>query len=376
MMSMHGAIRRTATISFVFTTLLAVALLFGAVSTAQAQSVGYTGEETKFLQLINDYRTSLGLGTLKVSDELSESGDRHDSDMGKYGYFGHFTQQSDWFANGAAPWDRMAASGYDYNTCKGENIAAGMDTAAKVFEAWKNSPDHNTNMINPQFKELGISLAYISGSTYGYYWTTDFGGTLDSTAHTLGSSVATDNGPFTDVGSGTPYVEQIKLLAQRGVVSGYGNGAFGPNDPVTRQQFAKMVVLALGRIVTPISSCSFRDVAANSSSSDPLYPASYIAVCAADGITVGKTPYTFCPYNNITRAQLITMVVRAAGLNDPPTGYQPPFRNFSDEHYPYARRAASAGWLDDFQGMGANFDFWAPATRSEVCLLLAALLGN
>jgi hypothetical protein len=297
--------------------------------------------------------------------------------MAKYGFFNHTTQQSDWFAVGALPWDRMAASGYSYNTYKGENIAAGQTTAAVVFEAWKGSSGHYENMVNPNFKVIGVSFIYVANSTYKYYWTTDFGGFVDPTAHTVGSaSPSTGTGTsFSDVSGSTRYADEIMLLAKRGIVSGYSDGRFGPYDRVTRQQFAKMIVLALGRSVS-LSSCSFRDVSSTPNAVDPLYPAGYIAVCAAEGITVGKTPYTFCPYDNITRAQLITMVARAAGLPEPPSSYQPPFANFSAEHYPWARRAAYAGWLDGFVGMGPVFDFWATATRGEVCLLLASLLGN
>jgi uncharacterized protein YkwD len=360
---------------------VALVLLTGPVSAPSASASAYTSEELAFVQLINDYRVSLGLGQLKISDMLSEAGDRHSSDMAKYGFFNHYTERSDWFAAGTSPWDRMAASGYSYNTRLGENIAGGQRTAAEVFQAWKNSPTHNENMIDPNFKVIGVSLIYDSDSTYRYYWTTDFGGFVDPTAHALGSSVpstptSTGTGAtgFSDVGKSTLYADEIKLLAKLGVVSGYSDGRFGPYDRVTRQQFAKMIVLSLGCAVSPISSSSFRDVATSAGSSDPLYPAGYVETCAAQGITVGKTPFTFCPYDNITRAQLITMVARAANLPEPPRSYQPPFPEFSEQHYPWARKAAYAGWLDGLVGMGPSFDFWAPATRGEVCLLLASLV--
>jgi hypothetical protein len=89
---------------------------------------------------------------------------------------------------------------------------------------------------------------------------------------------------------------------------------------------------------------------------------------------VGTGPGTFSPWNEISRAQLITMVGRAAGLPDPPAGYTPPFKNFSNTHYPWARRAAYAGLLQGLQGFSPNWDFWAPATRGEVAAILYNLL--
>ena len=375
-----------------------------------AQAVSYSAEEIAFVQLINEYRASKGLGALLVSDMLSEAADRHNSDMSKYGFFSHYSEASDYFSPGAAPWDRMAASGYCFNTAMGENIAAGYATAATVMAGWKSSSGHNAAMLNGDFKVIGVSLTYASGTKYGFYWTTDFGGYVDSTAHSVGAAPQTTTTvkptttmvrpttttakptttttakpttpttvaytvQFSDVSSSTLYADAIWLLAAEGVVGGYSDGRFGPYDKVTRQQFAKMIILALDCDVTPVAACSFKDVASSASSSDPLYPAGYVNACAAAGITVGTTPNTFAPYNQITRAQLITMVARAAGLVDAPAWYQAPFANFSATHFPWANRAAFAGLLDGYAGMGSSFDFWASATRGEVCLLLANLIG-
>jgi uncharacterized protein YkwD len=448
-------------------TIIVAVLVFGLFA-GTAQAVSYSADEVAFVQLLNGYRVSQGLQPLLVSDMVSEAANRHSSDMGKYRFFDHYTTGgSDWFAVGASPWDRMAASGYNFNTYKGENIAAGFSTAASVFESWRNSPGHNVNMLGANFTVIGVSVVYVAGSQYGYYWTTDFGGYVDSTAHSVGSApepittttvalatttttvapttttterpttttearatttttvaappatttgttarttttvaapppvfavtttvppptTTTTTAPpptttttvpappamptFSDVGAGTLYAAEIGLLAGRGVVNGYGDGAFGPDDLVTRQQFAKMIVLTLGYGVSLSSASGFTDVEPQLGASDPLYPGGYIAVCAAAGITRGKTFDTFGPYDQITRAQLITMVARAAQLPTPPWGYEPPFAKFSPDHYPWAARAAYAGLLDGLFDAGPGFDFWAPATRAEVCLLLSGLL--
>jgi hypothetical protein len=145
---------------------------------------------------------------------------------------------------------------------------------------------------------------------------------------------------------------------------------------VTRQQFAKMIVLTLGYQVPALTSCGFKDVEAGLDPTDPKYPAAYIAACAQAGITLGKTPETFGPYDKITRAQLITMVARAAGLPDAPVSLVPPFRNFDPNHYPWALRAYAAGLLAGLEGLGPTYDFWQYATRAEVCVMLANLLES
>jgi hypothetical protein len=102
-----------------------------------------------------------------------------------------------------------------------------------------------------------------------------------------------------------------------------------------------------------------------------------VAVCAAHGITQGKTATTFAPYDNITRQQLISMVVRAAALPEPPADYAPSFlpgQFYPEDHYLNARKAAYAGLLEGLQGVGPSYDFFAASTRGECAQLLYNLL--
>jgi len=97
-------------------------------------------------------------------------------------------------------------------------------------------------------------------------------------------------------------------------------------------------------------------------------------VAYEQGVTQGTNTTHFSPFRTLNRAQMITMVARAAGLAEPPAGYTPPFANFSSVHYKYSRAAAYAGLLDGIVGMGAGYDFTAPASRGEICALVSALL--
>jgi uncharacterized protein YkwD len=195
--------------------LLIGAFLLGAALTSEARAaVSYSAEEVAFVKLINDYRVSNGLTPLLVSDRISEACDRHSSDMGKYRFFSHYTVQSDWFPVNAAPWDRMAMSGYDFYTNKGENIAAGQSTAQDVFNAWKGSPGHNANMLNSSYKVIGVALVVVPGAPYTYYWTTDFGGYVDSSAHALDGEQPTAPSP-----SANRYQQSDSLLVYSGTWS-------------------------------------------------------------------------------------------------------------------------------------------------------------
>lgn len=56
-------------------------------------------------------------------------------------------------------------------------------------------------------------------------------------------------------------------------MDGYGNGRFGPDDWVKRQQFAKMIVLAMGYPISEADVCPFDDVDAGGAAT--LYPDSF-----------------------------------------------------------------------------------------------------
>lgn len=129
-------------------------------------------EEVRFLALINDHRANAGLGPLAVSASLSAASAFHSADMAVNGYLAHD------LIDGTSVSQNMANFGYEGST-HGENIAAGMDTAAEAMQVWQNSGDHNANMLGSQFGAIGIGRAYDAASSYGWYWTTIFGDVND-----------------------------------------------------------------------------------------------------------------------------------------------------------------------------------------------------
>ena len=98
----------------------------------------------------------------------------------------------------------------------------------------------------------------------------------------------------------------IEALASRGIITGYNADSFGPNDTMTRAQFATIVVRALG--LTPKASNVFTDVPA-----DKWY-APYIGTAYKYEIVNGRTATTFDPEGTITRQEAAAMVARAAKL--------------------------------------------------------------
>ena len=172
--------------------LLAVVMSFllvsGGLAVAAPSVLAYTpdNEELMFLALINDYRAQNGLPALSLNLTLGEAADFHSQDMATSGYFEHTAP------NGTTFDQNILNFGYSGETM-GENIAAGMESAAEVLAVWQSSPEHNAGMLNPSFNEIGIGRHYEPSSQYGWYWTTTFGGDGNRRAATEVTTDGTGN---------------------------------------------------------------------------------------------------------------------------------------------------------------------------------------
>jgi hypothetical protein len=180
--------------------LAALMLGFFPLAPSPVLATAYSSEELAFVQLLNDYRASYGQPPLLLSDILADSSQKHNSDMGTFGFFSHTTVASAFFPVGSSPGARMALCGYPKQVGWGENLAAGYETADRVFTAWKYSESHRLNMLGSTWRVVGVSRLYVSGSTDGWYWCTDFGTYIDGTAHAPGTPSPTDTtGPSVNV---------------------------------------------------------------------------------------------------------------------------------------------------------------------------------
>jgi S-layer homology domain len=176
---------------------------------------------------------------------------------------------------------------------------------------------------------------------------------------------------FPDVPASHPNAEAINTLASEGLISGYASGLFGPHDSIKRAQFAKMIVGLLSLPVTESDVSPFSDV---TDVPGDLYPAHYVAVAAKSGLTQGRTPTTFVPYAPITRAQVLTMIVRACDAFYPqvlpavPVGWRGSVPASDPTHGHNIARAEFGGLLENL-GL-ETFSPGGSATRAEVAQIM------
>lgn len=115
---------------------------------------------------------------------------------------------------------------------------------------------------------------------------------------------------YKDVGQSHIFYDAIENLAKRGVINGYGNGRFGPEDSVTRGQAAKIIARALGLNISNVVNPNYKDV----KKTDPFYGA--IAALSAKGILTGYQDKSFGANKYITRNEMAVVLTRAFELGE------------------------------------------------------------
>ncbi|MBD0424069.1 CAP domain-containing protein [Streptomyces sp. TRM S81-3] len=122
-----------------------------------------SGAVARVVELVNAERSKAGCSPVTVNATLTKAAQAHSEDMAAHRNMSHTG------SDGSSPADRITGAGYNWRTY-GENVAYGYDTPEKVMAGWMSSTGHRENILNCEFKEIGVGLAQP-----GSYWTQDFG---------------------------------------------------------------------------------------------------------------------------------------------------------------------------------------------------------
>ena len=105
---------------------------------------------------------------------------------------------------------------------------------------------------------------------------------------------------YSDVNRGDWFNNAVSTLSNAGIISGYPDGTFRPNAPITRAEMSKIIALfaKLNK-----SEDRFNDIAGH-------WAEAYIKLAAGNGWIAGYPDGSFKPQQNITRAETMTMINR------------------------------------------------------------------
>lgn len=118
---------------------------------------------------------------------------------------------------------------------------------------------------------------------------------------------------YSDVKTTDACFDAVELLTRLDIMSGYESGEFKPNAKLTRAEFAKLIIEALGKAEVMIAEAAAGNDTIFSDVKHDHWAAGYITAAASSNIINGMGNGTFAPEANVTYAQAMKMLVCAAG---------------------------------------------------------------
>ena len=105
----------------------------------------------RIIVLTNEVRQQYNLPLVKEDLLLNKAAEEKAQDMFKNKYFSHYSPA------GTSPWYWIDKSGYNYYYA-GENLAMNFLDTEEVIKGWLNSPSHRENLLNKDYKDMGIAV--------------------------------------------------------------------------------------------------------------------------------------------------------------------------------------------------------------------------
>lgn len=314
---------------------------------------GYTSsEEWEVLRLVNQYRAENGAGALSTFTALDNAASIRSEEL--ITVFEHTRP------DGSSCF--TALNGIQYYSC-GENIAEGYGTPSSVMTAWMNSTGHRANILNSNYKHIGVGYTYKQNTLYRHHWTQLFVGGCTTT------SIAIPNLSSIVLQAGVPIEEQGLMLEV--TCNMHGKSYLPLTSDIATCDTSKVGNTTL--VVTydgigkgfPVQ-VGFSDVAPTAWYSKNVYKAVEL------NLFQGTTPSTFEPDTKMTRGMLVTVLHRLEGK---PTAKVSAFQDIPQNAW-YAKAVNWAAQNGIVNGISkTKFDPDSPVTREQIATILYRYAG-
>lgn len=173
---------------------------------------------------------------------------------------------------------------------------------------------------------------------------------------------------FLDVKKEEWFYKDIMELTKRGLIAGYSNQTFKPNDKIRVDEFIKILISALNKDVKPTQ--------------NGYWATSYIEKAEEQGIIDREE---FMNYSNITRGEMAKMIVRAAEQSkdinialNAPDNYKDystliaDFHTLSPQEKEFTLKIYTSGIITGFSD--GSFGYHKEATRAEASAIMMRFL--
>jgi hypothetical protein len=212
---------------------------------------------------------------------------------------------------------RLVSSTGSINLAWDKNTESNLD-GYNIYRSVKENTNNNSNtpvkLNSTLLKENEYKdTTAVPGTTYIYYVVavnksnrqSDKSNTVEAALTQVKSAVI-----FSDIAPNAWYENYVSDLLSRNILNGYSNGTFAPDKEITREEFAKMICLAMGwELISP---------------DKPTYPDTtkerwsyrYVETASKHGAIIGYPEGVFKPNQIIRRDELTAIVTRAKALQD------------------------------------------------------------
>ncbi|MBB6450436.1 hypothetical protein HNR44_002419 [Geomicrobium halophilum] len=176
---------------------------------------------------------------------------------------------------------------------------------------------------------------------------------------------------FSDVSPDYWAFEDIERIAERGIVTGYEDGTYGPGESISRGQIAEMIANAVGLDVPDredLNEVPFEDLTTNS------YSAPVAVAVQEAGIMQGREGGTqFDVATDLSREQMATILVRAFDLED--LGIDHGIEDIDDVHASHVENVKILGQYGITSTEDGVFDPQTSVTRAQMASFLERALN-
>jgi methionine-rich copper-binding protein CopC len=170
---------------------------------------------------------------------------------------------------------------------------------------------------------------------------------------------------FSDVPGSAWYTTYVNRLASLKILGGYSNGTFGPGKKITRAEFCKALVLAMGWQLHNPTTASFNDVPKGN------WAYTYVETARYKGVIKDNHANKFRPNEFVTRAEIARMASAALNLSADSTA-------LLDTKGHWARNqiggCVKAGIISGYPNKTFKPD--SPTTRAEACKIISIMMDK
>ncbi len=176
---------------------------------------------------------------------------------------------------------------------------------------------------------------------------------------------------FADVSEAHPYAEAIAYLRDEGIIEGYANGTFRPDQSINRVEILKMLLLGFGyEVEENYAMPGLSDL------EDEAWYLPYLNHALELGVVEGHPNGTYLPSHSLNRAEFLKILLTSYGinLNDYPIMELYPDTGIDAWYASYVQYSKDNGLMDpDAEG---NFNPGNEVTRGEVAETIYRLIAG